>query len=850
MLVKRAEEKRGLLDHENGDFQKIKKESLLNEPQDPAKNSVGLIYAGLAITFIFTLIGFASYAVQQHAEISLSDKGRLNFEGVIEGDYIAKQTSCSWFGDNLVCQNEDSDYTVQNFGKSENSPDHNEQTPSQILLPYKTVKTIAQCWRCNVKFSNDLKYALVETKREQIFRHSYTATFFIIKVSSKENFPNKILKVHDSTRFRYAGFGHQGALLAFTGPVIHYFKNAFNESSFIISRQQTENENIWSGIPDWVYEEEVLESNEAFWSEKSGKYLAWAEFNDKDVHTIEIPRYGDLNDPYPEQLKVSYPKPGTTNPVAKLFVTDLTTTNFIELKPPLDIQNDMDTRSPILFKVQFATDSKNKIQVLVTWTNRIQNKAHTVSCSPISGECVDFYSRESYNGWLDRLTEDITFIEEDELSLVIDYCEDWVKIKSVAGGNTCLTEDRVHVAKVLATNSLGIFYSGMDTRLKNEKMVGDNIYLYKLKSQTTECLTCELRIDSIDSGVCDSWSAEFSDSGNHAILNCAGRIVPYSVLMKIGGEAENDKTGTFESKQTEINLVQALEENNRLRDSLKNVYQPTVIHFNVTLGGENFSARLLVPHHFLTDVEHVHPAGGYPMLMNVYAGPGQVKVKHNFNIDWHSWFVTEMNCVVLEVDGRGSYAGNISNMHSIYKNLGDLEIKDQISGAKQALKKYPQINADKVGIWGWSYGGYATLRALTEVDPEKFPFFECGTSVAPVADWRLYDTAYTERYMELPKNNKIAYADSSLLATSRLKNIKHYDGRYLLVHGTMDDNVHFQQSALLESKLVSYEARHRVQYYTDRTHSLSGLHTRLHLYRLLTEHFTSCFGIPNMDSDD
>ena len=269
-------------------------------------------------------------------------------------------------------------------------------------------------------------------------------------------------------------------------------------------------------------------------------------------------------------------------------------------------------------------------------------------------------------------------------------------------------------------------------------------------------------------------------------------------------------------------MIESLEENSYLREILPDVYTPTVLHFKVTFGGEDFSARLLVPYHFLDDNEHIHPTGGYPMLINVYAGPGQVKIKHNFNLDWHSWFVTKMNIVVLEIDGRGSYAGNITNMHSIYKNLGDLEIKDQISGAKQALEKYPQINSEKVAIWGWSYGGYSTLRALTEVIPEEFPFFACGASVAPVADWRLYDTAYTERYMDLPKNNKVKYSDSSLIATSRVKNLKHYDGRYLLVHGTMDDNVHFQQSALLESKMVQYEIPHRVQYYTDRTHSLSG----------------------------
>jgi dipeptidyl-peptidase-4 len=181
----------------------------------------------------------------------------------------------------------------------------------------------------------------------------------------------------------------------------------------------------------------------------------------------------------------------------------------------------------------------------------------------------------------------------------------------------------------------------------------------------------------------------------------------------------------------------------------------------------------------------------------------------------------------------------------VYKNLGDLEIKDQISGARQALKRYAQLNSEKVAIWGWSYGGYATLRALTEVDPEGFPFFHCGTSVAPVADWRLYDTAYTERYMDLPGNNNLKYEYSSLLSTQRLKSIKSYGGKYLLVHGTMDDNVHFQQSALLESKLVNYEVAHRVQYYTDRTHSLSGLHTRVHLYKLLTEFFSSFFDTAN-----
>ena len=823
------------------------------------------------------------------------------------------------------------------------------------------------CYYCPVKFSKDLSYALVEVNKQSIYRHSFTAEYKAIDLTSsvrkaqtisvRDQYYDSVRQVNKPKtikRFRYAQFGsNQASVVLFSGSQIFYLKSPFSKNFVKISESRTENPYIYSGIPDWVYEEEILESNEATWFSEDGNFIAWAEFNDQDVSIMEIPKYITNSDrglmgndipQYPIQLSIPYPKPGTKNPTVRLFLTDFRVFDNDQNKNENDDErvrrhskkqpsnrvtrqvqsskkfNNYEIQAPtptmtLLFNVIFT-----KTSIISIWSNRIQNEAIIYECSlQDTDNCSILHNLVNYKGWIDYLNKPIVVDEVSGRKFFVNAFQNFNRIIDL-DQKTALTPENFHVKKILGVVSLNqknqlrdrkIIYQGYSTDLDQESnKLGQGIHIYMMDINQTEnfqrqCITCDYATNIYDilisSGdinsklpdkykICrnfdgellknDAENVEKSSKINVMKLSCKGPGVPFDLIYN------------FEDKK----IVKVLTNNRNLQTLLKKYYTPEFKFFTIKLpvpvdtfanektGNPNaakisssklgnfassnnknsyetqeFSARLRVPYNFFDDHGHDMPNDGFPLLVNVYAGPGQIKVAEDYQLEFHDWLVTNHDIAVLDIDGRGSYAAGLDNMFSVYKNLGENEIKDQISAVKQTLEKFPQINKLNVAIWGWSYGGYATLRALTDesafesvkteafqkfyqhMGKEKTGLFKCGASVAPVTDWRLYDTAYTERYMDVPKNNKQGYDDSSLLLKNRASRLSEYDGKYLLMHGTMDDNVHFQQSALLEDVLIRSLVQHQVHYYTDKTHSIGGFSHRLFLYEKLTRFFQDCF---------
>ncbi len=219
-----------------------------------------------------------------------------------------------------------------------------------------------------------------------------------------------------------------------------------------------------------------------------------------------------------------------------------------------------------------------------------------------------------------------------------------------------------------------------------------------------------------------------------------------------------------------------------------------------------------------------------PVIVYTYGGP-HAQVCANFFNPWdYYWFryLASKGYAVFKMDNRGSAGRGHKFESPIYKNMGDTELKDQIEGVNFICKKYPFLDKNRVGIWGWSYGGYMTLMAMT-----KFaPFFKVGVAVAPVSDWHLYDTAYTERYMDLPKNNEEGYKSSSALNF-----VDRLSGKLLILHGVSDDNVHFQNTELFLNKVIENGKHVDLMVFPGKKHSIRGKKTRKYLYKLITDYF-------------
>uniref|UniRef100_A0AAY4BWB2 Dipeptidyl-peptidase IV n=1 Tax=Denticeps clupeoides TaxID=299321 RepID=A0AAY4BWB2_9TELE len=262
--------------------------------------------------------------------------------------------------------------------------------------------------------------------------------------------------------------------------------------------------------------------------------------------------------------------------------------------------------------------------------------------------------------------------------------------------------------------------------------------------------------------------------------------------------------------------IQILEDNSELESILKEFHRPTT--------QRDLWYQMMLPPNF-------DKSKKYPLLIYVYGGPASQTTDFSFRLGWSTYLASTEGVIVANFDGRGSGYQGDEVMHAIYQRLGTYEVEDQISAVRKFIDM-GFIDTERIAIWGWSYGGYVTSMALGA----GTGLFKCGIAVAPVAKWDYYDAVYTERYMSRPDENVDGYKNSTVM--SRAKNFQSVE--YLLIHGTADDNVHFQQAAQISKALVDEKVDFEAMWYTDKDHTLAGS-ARYHVYNHMTHFLQKCF---------
>ena len=336
-------------------------------------------------------------------------------------------------------------------------------------------------------------------------------------------------------------------------------------------------------------------------------------------------------------------------------------------------------------------------------------------------------------------------------------------------------------------------------------------HLYKLTigRPGSECVTCDSQ--------CQYASVTVSTHGSHYSIDCRGPGAPFSTVHR--------------SRDNQA-LVRWTD-NAALSKVMATVQMPRVQYLQVPVPGTDQKAQvvLYLPPHYQS---YQHKL---PMLVDVYGGPGFQKVDKSWQgHDWSMYVAGALGVVYAVIDPRGSGFQGDAWRHSVYRQFGSVEVSDTIAVTKYLQNSLDYVDKDRTAIWGWSYGGYLSLSVLTR---DTQGVFRCGASVAPVVRWELYDTVYTERYMDTPSNNPLGYNASTPLW--HLDNLRHK--KYYLIHGTHDDNVHYQQSMMLSAALEGKDILFRQQAYPDQDHSINDY--RRHLYHSLTNFFTEdCFSLP------
>ncbi|XP_015793889.1 prolyl endopeptidase FAP isoform X2 [Tetranychus urticae] len=784
---------------------------LANVVEGDGRNWRGIGIAFLVILVICGIIAIAVFLLSPEI-INLkkrTKKDEIDLNDFINGAFYPRLFNGSWLTNNqLIFKDEEDNLVIWDI--------YQNTSTRKILVPASLfhIHSIQ-----DFTISADHKYLLVKQEIMKNFRHTYTAKFKLYRISDEELFPLTPLPKQPDIRLQYAAWGPKGSQLVYVYNNNVFYRESVDGKDVQLSVDGYESL-IYNGIPDWLYEEEILSDSNAIYWAPDGSRLAFINFDDRNVDTIELTSYNEF---FPKIQGIRYPRVARPNPRVRVIVADLKTERFekTEILPP-----------PALKDKEYYVNS-------ITWINgtflsciyskREQDLSYvTVCANRIKWTCETVLTVDSRGtGWtelkppvFDESGQNlflITHRQQDSPRHVYHHISQFSLLNFQQStpwlaNETLLTKGLFEVTNIVKYHDKILYYQATLPGKPGES----HLFKMNITSREVNCLTCDGLQDCLYS------RAFFNDDASAFIVSCLGPGIPRT-----------------EIRISETNeLVTTLQTNDALREKVDELLLPKVKSLQVPIeGGYNASVKLLLPPGLRED-----EITKYPLLINVYGGPGTQQVTSRFDIGWGHYLASRRRIIYGMIDGRGSGNNGVNLMYEVYRRLGTVEIDDQIAVTRYLVNQFPFIDAKKVGIWGWSYGGYATTMALASepIGPEhQEPVFSCGIAVAPVTSWYYYDSTYTERYMGLPieKDNLIGYTKSDLI--SKIDNLK--GKNYLLVHGTADDNVHLQQSMLLMRALQRNSIMFHSMIYPDQNHELPQVHR--HLYRTIESFLCECFDL-------
>ena len=615
-------------------------------------------------------------------------------------------------------------------------------------------------------------HILVWRESEQIYRRSFRAMVYDYDVRR-----NYVKPLSDSKHKQMIPtYSPDGRMCAYVVDNNIWIRK-FDYDTEVQVTKDGELNKVLNGITDWVYEEEFSVTRLMAWSPNS-EYLTYVRFDESEVPEYSMQVYG--SGVYPGYYNYKYPKAGEKNSKISVHSYSVETKDIKELKIPVEA----DSYIP---RIAFTTNSD---QLAVMTLNRQQNLFNMYYVNPKSGVSRLILRDENKcyvdSEWLSSIRfyeSGFTYVsEQDGYAHIYLYSPTGVLQRQVTKGNWDVTRLIGYDDATKAT-----YYESAE-----ESPLRRSVYKIDQKGVKTKLSTEE-----------GTNSANFS-------ANYAYFVNTYSNVNSPAVVSVN------ETKTKKV--LRVLQDNTALREKLAGVAFSPKEFFKVhTASDLELNAWMVKPVNF-------DESKKYPVLMVQYSGPNSQEVLDSYSFDWE-YYLAQNGIIVVCVDGRGTGARGEAFRKCTYLRMGELESQDQVEAA-QALGKLPYVDAKRIAIWGWSFGGYNTLMSMSVGDGT----FKVGIAVAPPTDWKYYDTVYTERFMRTPGENFAGYA-----ATSPLQKAKDLQGKLLLIHGTADDNVHFKQTMDYAEALVQAGKQFEMQFYKDRNHGIYGGNTRYHLYTRMSE---------------
>lgn len=621
-------------------------------------------------------------------------------------------------------------------------------------------------------FNKGEDFILLACNSNPIFRHSFTADYYLYDIKNK-----KLTQVLDY-QIQEPTFSPDGKKVAFAKENNLFIYNIENQNVTQVTTDGSKNQ-IINGITDWVYEEEFAFVRAFDWNANSDK-IAFIRFDETQVPEFTMDVYNQGL--YPVQQTFKYPKAGEKNALVSLHIYDVTAKKTTKIN--LDKYTDF-----YIPRIKWTNDA-NALSAQII--NRHQNNLDLLFVNGTSG-ATKLVLNEKDKAYID-ITDNLTFLadnsfiwssEKDGFNHLYHYDKSGKQISQITKGNWEVTN---YYGLNEATKT--VFYQSVENGSINR-----DIYSISLNGKNKKRLSSKTGTSS----------ATFSPNFDFYITTFSNAKTPTIYTLN---EAKSGKE------------IQVIRENTTLSTRLEKYNLPNKEFFELqTDGGQKLNAWMIKPKNFDAKKK-------YPVLMFQYSGPGSQEVANNWLDTNDMWYMmlSQEDYIVACVDGRGTGFKGADFKKVTYKELGKYEVEDQIDAAK-TIAKYDYVDASRIGIWGWSYGGFMSSNCILKGND----VFKAAIAVAPVTNWRFYDSVYTERYMQTPQENASGYDENS-----PINHVEKLKGNYLLVHGTADDNVHVQNTMLMIEALVQANKQFDWAIYPDKNHGIYGGKTRLQLYTKMT----------------
>ncbi|ORE02181.1 hypothetical protein BCV72DRAFT_309359 [Rhizopus microsporus var. microsporus] len=756
-------------------------------------------------------------------DIPKTDSKRLEFDDVFNFSFTVKRASLVWVENDP----RDGIYTFRDPVSNDILIESIEDRKSEVFVEAKDLRIKDRLLDVHsFDLSHDSKYLLLRTNVTKQWRHSYLSSIYIYRRSDKALFPlTNTSTVDTEPKIAYAAWSPTGHKVAYVMNNDIYVTDLKSHYRITFDGSKT----VFNGVPDWVYEEEVFATNFALWWSPDSTHIAFLKLDETEVPEYHLQLYTASGSSYPKETNIKYPKAGSPNPIVSLHVHSFLTNTTVDVTTSSE-------DNTILHANQYKDFAKNdRLIVDVAWctsahshllfkqTNRVQDHQFTnlAVLDPLDIGNSTVHKIQEYKpkdkGWID-IAQSMVYLPSNKSDRVqfLDIADNEEGFPHLA---IVTVKDNGHTQVSWLTSGEWEVVSGtvevdpvrqLVHFISTERSPYErHLYSISLKEEypasSKVCITCP---NSPDEHA--YYSVSFSPKSGYYILNYEGPGIPNTVVKKV-----ND---------TSFKAV--LEDNLDLRLLLRDYDLPKMHMKTITSDDVEMTAMEVVPPDFDASKK-------YPVLFHVYGGPGSQLVSYKFELSWQTFVASQLGFVVVTVDGRGTGFRGRDYRVGVRGRLGELEVIDQVNAGRH-WASLDYVDEYRMAIWGWSYGGYMTTRVLEA----NSGVFSTGMAVAPVTDWRFYDSVYTERYMLTPKLNPQGYNRSAVNNMAGFKNAK-----YLLVHGTGDDNVHFQHSATLVDKLTLADIHnYRVHFFTDSDHAINYHNANRNVYYILTEFLLESFG--------